>query len=153
MSLSEIQVAIAILTQGDHVLLQLRDNIPNIIYPGYWGLFGGHLEAGETPRQALNRELLEEIGYPVVTAALFDLYGDRRPNGDQIIRHVFHVPLTVPLAALQLNEGWDMAFVSLADIQQGGAYSTVAQQWRPLPTIHQQILLDFFQTPEKISSP
>jgi len=23
-----------------------------IVYPGHWGLFGGHLEANETPEQA-----------------------------------------------------------------------------------------------------
>ena len=48
MNNQQIHVAIAILYQDNKFLMQLRDNIPTIAYPGYWGLFGGHLEAGET---------------------------------------------------------------------------------------------------------
>ena len=50
-----IHVAIAILHRNGQFLLQLRDNIPGIIYPGHWGLFGGHLEPGETPAVAVER--------------------------------------------------------------------------------------------------
>lgn len=146
----DIQVAIAILSQGDRVLLQLRDNIPNIIYPGHWGFFGGHIEVNETPYQALARELYEEIGYDIPHAERFGIYGDRRATGEQIIRHVFHVPLTVPLSALHLNEGWDMALVPRRAVENGGEYSAIAQQWRPMPKIHQQILLDFFRVIKKI---
>ncbi len=34
-------------------------------YPGYWGCFGGHIEDGETPEEALKRELVEELEYKV----------------------------------------------------------------------------------------
>lgn len=143
----KIEVAIAILSQGDRVLMQLRDNIPNIIYPAHWGFFGGHLEQGETPRQALEREVLEEIGYQIPSAELFGMYSDRRDDGRTIVRHVFHAPLEVPLRDLQLYEGWDFALLPYRSIKNGGEYSPIAHQWRPIPPIHQQILLDFFAAP------
>ena len=57
-----IQVSLAILYQEGRFLFQLRDNIPGIVHPGVWGLFGGHLEPEETPELCLKRELIEEIG-------------------------------------------------------------------------------------------
>lgn len=76
MSDQYIHVAIAILYQQNKFLLQLRDDIPGIIYPGHWGLFGGHLEPGETPDIAVKRELLEEISYIPPTLSKFDCYTD-----------------------------------------------------------------------------
>ena len=54
-------VALAMLEREGRWLLQLRDDIDSIIYPGHWGLFGGHLEMGETASEAMHRELQEEI--------------------------------------------------------------------------------------------
>ncbi len=139
-----VRVAIAILSQDGQVLMQLRDNIPNIIYPGYWGFFGGHLEPGETPMEALKREIQEEINYAVPAAKLFGIYSDSRHGQPQIQRYVFHVPLTAKVTTLELNEGWDMALLPLRSIRNGGEYSSVAGQWRPIAPIHQRILFDFF---------
>ena len=58
-----VEVALAMLQRDGRWLMQLRDEIPNIVAPGCWGLFGGHLDPGETPEQALRRELLEEISW------------------------------------------------------------------------------------------
>jgi len=44
-------------------LMQLRDDIPTILNPGHWGMFGGHVEEGETPFDGMMRELDEEIGH------------------------------------------------------------------------------------------
>jgi 8-oxo-dGTP pyrophosphatase MutT (NUDIX family) len=133
-------VAIAILHQGSRFLMQLRDNIPTIRYPGYWALFGGHLEPDEHPDQAVQRELQEEIGYTPVLLTPFGVYAD-----DQVVRHVYHGQLSIPLNALQLNEGWDMDLLTISEIQQGDRYSKRAEQVRPVGPVHQQILLDFMR--------
>ena len=64
------EVALAMLQRNGLWLLQLRDDIDSIIYPGHWGLFGGHLDPGETPVQALMRELQEEISWAPATPRL-----------------------------------------------------------------------------------
>lgn len=134
------EVAIAILYRQDQFLMQLRDNIPSIIYPGYWAFFGGHLDPGETPEEAVKRELLEEIGYTPPSISPFRCYSDT-----EVIRHVFHAPLTVELNQLVLTEGWDMGLLTPEQIRTGSCYSQKADQVRPLGRPHQQILLDFLE--------
>lgn len=133
-------VAIAILQQNDHFLLQLRDDIPTLVHPGQWAFFGGHLEADEQPEEAVKRELLEEIGYAPPDLKLFQSY-----PGEKVVRHVFAAPLTVPLSALTLQEGMDMELVSIADVRQGASYSARVQEVRPLAAPHRAILLEFWE--------
>ncbi|MEH1945946.1 MAG: NUDIX hydrolase [Nostoc sp.] len=140
MNNQQVHVAIAILYQKNKFLMQLRDNIPGILYPGYWALFGGHIEPGETPDVAVKREILEEIGYDLPSFVEFGCY----PN-ERVVRHVFHAPLLVELNQLVLNEGWDMALFTPEDIRQGNCYSQNAGKVRPLGTMHQKIMLDFIE--------
>ncbi|NDJ21856.1 NUDIX domain-containing protein [Nostoc sp. B(2019)] len=135
-----VHVAIAILYQENKFLMQLRDNIPGILYPGYWGLFGGHIEPGETPDVAVKREILEEIGYTLPPFCEFGCYSD-----EKAVRHVFQAPLLVELNQLVLSEGWDMGLMTPEDIRQGNCYSQNAGEVRPLGRMHQRILLDFIE--------
>lgn len=138
MSDQRVHVAIAILYSSNQFLMQLRDNIPNIVYPGHWGLFGGHLEADETPDVAVKRELLEEIGYVPPILCQFGCYWDAR-----VVRHVYHAPLTVNVNQLVLEEGWDMGLLTPEQIRRGRSYSAKANQTHPLAPAAQKILLDF----------
>ena len=40
-----------------HYLMQLRDPLDWIFFPGHWGLFGGTIEKGESDIETLSREL------------------------------------------------------------------------------------------------
>lgn len=134
-----IPVATAILYQQGRFLMQLRDNIPGIVYPGYWAFFGGHVELGETPLEAVKRELQEEISYTLpVEPVQFGCYCDSK-----IVRHVFFAPVTVSIDRLVLREGWDMGLLAPQDIERGSFYSPQAKQVRPLSPKHREILLEF----------
>lgn len=141
MSYQVVHVAIAILYRHDKFLFQLRDDIPNIVYPAHWGLFGGHLDPGETPDVAVRRELLEEIGYTPPTISEFGCYSDPK-----VVRHVFQAPLTVDLDQLVLSEGWDMDLLTPEQICRGSCYSAKADRVLPLVPAARQILLDFIAT-------
>lgn len=56
-------VAAIIELDDSRFLLQLRDSKPGIYYPSHWGLFGGAVDEGESPEQALCRELEEELDF------------------------------------------------------------------------------------------
>jgi 8-oxo-dGTP pyrophosphatase MutT (NUDIX family) len=136
-----INVAVAILYRENKFLMQLRDNIPNIIAPGCWALFGGHIEPGETPEIAVQREVMEEIGYELTAFSQFGIYSDQKA-----VRYVFQAPLLVPLDQLVLSEGWDLDLLTAEDIQQGEYFSQKAGEVRPLATLPQKIMLDFIKT-------
>jgi len=54
--------AVAVILQNERgeIMLQLRDNNPNISFPTRGPWLGGVVEFGETPEQAAHRELAEE---------------------------------------------------------------------------------------------
>jgi len=132
-------VAIAILHQHDHFLMQLRDDDPAIAYPGHWGFFGGHVEPDEEPDAAVRRELIEEIGYAPSQLTRF-----RRYETEQVVRHVYEGALAVSPGALNLQEGMDLKLISLEDVRRGSSYSRQVQEMRPLGTPHRTILLEFW---------
>ena len=63
-----VRVAAAVLLRPDGQVL-LAQRPPGKAYAGYWEFPGGKLEAGETPRAALARELNEELGIDVRRAS------------------------------------------------------------------------------------
>ena len=56
-------VAAVIRVADGRYLMQLRDERPDIWYPGHWGCFGGAVDDGEDPLEALRRELREELEF------------------------------------------------------------------------------------------
>jgi 8-oxo-dGTP diphosphatase len=62
-----VHVAAAVISRPDGSFL-LGQRGPDTFYSGYWEFPGGKVEPGETPRQALVRELDEELGIRVEVA-------------------------------------------------------------------------------------
>ena len=63
-----VRVAAAVILRGDGQVL-LAQRPPGKVYAGYWEFPGGKLEPGESPHDALVRELSEELGLAVRRAA------------------------------------------------------------------------------------
>jgi 8-oxo-dGTP pyrophosphatase MutT (NUDIX family) len=122
-----VEVSLAMLQRDGRWLMQLRDELPTIVAPGCWGLFGGHLDPGETPEQALQRELLEEISWHPPELELVMVHHIHRRTA-----HVFQAELSVPLEQLQLLEGQDLALVSPEELLSGSIWSTKLAAHRPL---------------------
>ena len=138
MKQTPISVAMAILYQNRHFLMQLRDDKDYIPYSGQWGLFGGHLETGESPSTGLIREIKEEINYFIAEPIFFRCYKDNKAY-----RHIFFASLDINIKSLKLNEGWDLDLVSLSSVRLGRHYSHEAGEERFIGDIHRRILLDF----------
>ena len=136
-----IEVALAMLHQEGRWLMQLRDEIPNIVAPGCWGLFGGHLDPGETPEQALRRELLEEISWQPPEVELVMVHHIHRRTA-----HVFRAELSVPLEQLQLLEGQDLALVSPEELLAGSIWSSKLAAHRPLADGLSEVMQEVLKT-------
>lgn len=81
--------------------------------PPPWGFFGGGIEAGELPRQALVREAREELGIRLPEEALHDegaVSGVLRDLAFTL--HVFSWPFDGDLSAFTLGEGAGMDLVT-----------------------------------------
>ncbi len=137
-----VAVALALLEREGRWLLQLRDDLPGIVAPGHWGLFGGHLDPGETPEQALRRELREEIAWEAGPLT----YAFRHDRPERVL-HYFRGPLGVPLAALRLLEGQDLALVTLAEMESGAVWSGKLGERRPLAESLRLALPEFRRRP------
>lgn len=97
--------------KNERYLMQLRDNIENIFYPGHWGVFGGAIEDNETPTECLLRELEEELNLKnIILKPLTVSTLDFRYCGLGIIeRHFFYTEISEDiLPSLILGEGKEM---------------------------------------------
>ena len=94
------------------LLIYLRDDKPEIPFPNRWDLFGGHVEAGETPEQALQREVKEELNVELAAWRFFRRYecltGDAYPN----VKFIFHARLDPAPPELKLCEGQRLAAIA-----------------------------------------
>jgi 8-oxo-dGTP diphosphatase len=96
---------VLVFDRHNRLLVYLRDNNSNIPFPEHWDFFGGHLEDGETPEEALVREVKEELGVELKRWQFFRTYeclqGDAYPN----VKHFYWAKIDKTADELTLYEG------------------------------------------------
>jgi 8-oxo-dGTP pyrophosphatase MutT (NUDIX family) len=111
-------VTAVIFTEDRRFLLQLRDEKPDIILPGHWTCFGGHVEPGEAHETAIWRELDEELRFrPASVHWLFEsVYSLPRATRRRVRNIWYAVPLALAeLPRLELHEGSGMQLFTLEE--------------------------------------
>ncbi|MFC4783005.1 NUDIX domain-containing protein [Nocardioides sp. MAHUQ-72] len=99
-------------------------------HSGSWTLPGGGLDHGESPREAVEREVLEECGVPCTVGALLDVhdvhFSGTAPSGRHEDFHGVHLVFEAELAAaaeprvVELDGTTDeVAWVPVADVDSG----------------------------------
>ncbi|HEM48667.1 MAG TPA: 8-oxo-dGTP diphosphatase MutT [Caldithrix sp.] len=62
---------VAAVIKNDKGEFLITQRMPNARYGGYWEFPGGTVEAGETPKQALIRELKEELNVEIKVSDIY----------------------------------------------------------------------------------
>lgn len=118
MILSLMKKIAAIILENDNreILLYLRDNKPDIPFPNYWDLIGGHVEEGETPEEALIREVKEELDIDLKEYTFYKkfewLTGDAYNN----IKYIYSGRINLPIEEITLLEGVRAQYFSKEEI-------------------------------------
>ena len=94
---------------GRKIVVILRDDRPDIPYPGHWDLPGGGREGQETPEACTLRETEEEIGLILREADLVWSRQYQRPRG-QVWFFVSHQPASLEYDIRFGSEGqrWEL---------------------------------------------
>jgi 8-oxo-dGTP diphosphatase len=97
------------------LLIYLRDDNPEIPFPNHWDFFGGHVEAGESPEQALVREIKEELGIELNQWQFVRRYecmeGDVYPN----VKFIYRASIDQAAEELVLYEGQRLASITIEE--------------------------------------
>ena len=147
------KVVIAFLHKDfDSYLLQLRDFKPSIIYPGHWGAFGGAVEKGESPEAAMNRELMEEIGY---SPEEFNFFGKDYKVQHEVKINVFmfYSSMNISPVKLNLTEGTDLGMFTKKEILSKHLYSKKLGKAFPIVPLLSEMFDEFFEYIDKNIKP
>ncbi len=108
----------AIIFENDkgEFLLYLRDNKPGIPFPGYWDLIGGHVEAGESPEEALIREVKEELDIDLKEYTFYKRYECLTGDAYENIKYIYSGKINLPIEEVTLLEGARPQYFSREEI-------------------------------------
>jgi len=97
-------------------LLALRDNKPGIPFPNHWDLIGGHVEEGETPEEALVREIKEELDIEIKDYKFYKKYECLTGDVYENIKYIYTGKINIPIEEITLLEGERPQYFSREEI-------------------------------------
>lgn len=108
---------VILIANDGKILLQYRDKNSRWNQDS-WSEFGGQIEEGETPEEAIKRELKEELGIELIGLKFFKKYKLQRKKGIYE-QFVFTAQLNYPLENLKKRqkEGKDLALFTFEKIK------------------------------------
>ena len=103
--------SVMLVNRRGHVLLQQRDDRPDLAYAGHWTLFGGQVEDGETPEECIRRELKEELDLDLSVEYWTTVECAARTTAETVVHnHLYVGKMTHSIEELTLYEGAAMAY-------------------------------------------
>lgn len=108
----------AIILENDkgEFLLYLRDNKPDIPFPDHWDLIGGHVEEGETPEEALVREIREELDIDIKEYSFYKKYECLTGDAYENTKYIYSGRINIPIEKITLLEGVRPQYFSREEI-------------------------------------
>lgn len=129
-AMDSIEVAAGVIWRGGNFLATQRP--ADKMLEGYWEFPGGKLEGNESPREALARELAEELGIAVREAHFWQcIEHSYEERGFHVRLHFFHV--TAFGGEPCPKEGQNLRWVSPQEAPQLGFLPADEQLLRQLP--------------------
>ncbi|MCU0495863.1 MAG: NUDIX domain-containing protein [Anaerolineae bacterium] len=112
-------VGAILLNERGEILLQQRDDKPDLRYAGYWTFFGGAVETGESPDEAIVRELIEELELSIPLQFWQSYVCPARTVAGEVqtTNHLYIGLVTQDLTTLTLHEGQTMRYFTPEEAQ------------------------------------
>lgn len=104
-----------LINKNNEVLLQKKTLDYKFEPKGGWCFFGGQIENGETPEQAIRREINEEINYTIKDFTLFKTM-DYKEHNIPTRSHIFLIPFHEDISRISLHEGAGFALFDRSEL-------------------------------------
>lgn len=119
MTTQYVGVGALLVNAEGRLLLQQRDERP-ALFPLHWSLLGGAVEEGESPDEAMVRELTEEISHAPLVRHWRSYTNNVVVQGSvlPVTQHLFAGRIDLPLSEIPLLEGKALGFFARDEVEE-----------------------------------